>query len=175
MCDISGHEECFYWVCQISGDSNMCPGVLHTSPHLGGTERHWTPISSFLASCASWSKVLTPLLTLLSHSSGLPCFCCFPKVILRITVSFQKVPKIWERQPTTPVLLEMSLARAQQGAQGWSDGFWEGARSLARSHHRYQSHPCTAPRCCLQEDLAASLWESCQRDLGGVWGARSSG
>lgn len=142
---ISGHEECFYWVCQMSGDSNMCPGVQHTSLHLGGTETPWTPMSSFLASCASWSKVLTPLLTSRSRSSGLPCFCCFPKVILGITVSSPKVLKIWERQPTTAVLLEMSLARVQHGVQGWSDGFWEGARSLARSHHHCQSSLHSSP------------------------------
>lgn len=49
-------------------------------------------------------------------------FLLFSKVILRITMSFQKVPKIWRRQPATTVLLGMSPARVQQGAQGWSTG-----------------------------------------------------
>lgn len=64
-------------------------------------------------------------------------FLLLSKVILRITMSFQKVPKIWRRQPATAVVLGMSPARAQQGAQGWSTGLqkepgpWPGPTTTA--------------------------------------------
>lgn len=58
-------------------------------------------------------------------------FLLFSKVILKISMSFQKVPKTWGRQPATAVLLGISLARVQHRTQGWSAGLWEGDRSLA--------------------------------------------
>lgn len=91
ICDIWGHKEWFHCVCQTFRDSNTWPGVQHTSPCLGETGC-WIPMSFLLANCASWSKALAPLLTSCSHSSGLPCFCCFTRKFYEFRCLPKKCP-----------------------------------------------------------------------------------